>query len=95
MREPQRGGLDAVARRHGARRTAGFCETVRMFFSRPALVLAALGSGATQFITYGLGNFTTLFLMREKGMTLDEVASGTRWSSAIGMGGGHASSPGG
>ena len=45
-----------------------------MFFSRPALVLAALGSGATQFITYGLGNFTTLFLMREKGMTLSEVA---------------------
>ena len=45
-----------------------------MFFSRPALVLAALGSGATQFITYGLGNFTTLFLMREKGMTLNEVA---------------------
>ena len=45
-----------------------------MFFSQPALVLAALGSGATQVITYGQSNFTTLFLMREKGMTLDEVA---------------------
>ena len=45
-----------------------------MFFSRPTLVLAALGSGATQFITYGVGNFTTLFLMREKGMTLRQVA---------------------
>jgi MFS family permease len=37
-------------------------------------VLAALGSGSTQFITYGLGNFTALFLMREKGMSLEEVA---------------------
>jgi MFS family permease len=35
---------------------------------------AALGSGATQFVTYGLGNFTVLFLMREKGMTLENVA---------------------
>src|SRR4029077_3165353 len=53
---------------------SGFIPTVAMFFSRPTLVLAALGSGATQFITYGVGNFTTLFLMREKGMTLGEVA---------------------
>jgi hypothetical protein len=35
---------------------------------------AALGSGATQFVTYGLGNFAVLFLMREKGMTLEDVA---------------------
>ena len=28
-----------------------------MFFSHPALLLAALGSGATQFITYGAGQF--------------------------------------
>jgi len=52
----------------------GFWPTLTMFFSRPALVLAALGSGSTQFITYGMGNFTVLFLMREKGMTLSEVA---------------------
>jgi hypothetical protein len=45
-----------------------------MFFARPTIVLAALGSGATQFITYGLGNFATLFLMREKGMSLRQVA---------------------
>ena len=30
--------------------------------------------GATQFVTYAVLNFTTLFLMREKGMTLNEVA---------------------
>lgn len=71
VREPKRGGLDpAVA--SGQR--SSFFETFRMFFSRPTLTLAAFGSGATQFITYGLGNFATLFLMREKGMTLEQVA---------------------
>ena len=51
-----------------------FWETLAMFFSRRELLLAAFGSGATQFITYGLGNFATLFLMREKGMKLEDVA---------------------
>jgi preprotein translocase subunit SecG len=37
-------------------------------------MLVALASGANQFITYGLTNFAVLFLMREKGMTLKQVA---------------------
>ena len=73
VREPRRGGLDGSPA-DGPVRKAPFWATLRMFFSRPTLVLAALGSGATQFVTYGLGNFTTLFLMREKGMALGEVA---------------------
>ncbi len=73
VREPRRGGLDGGAG-HDAASGTGFWQGVAMFFSRPPLVLAALGSGATQFITYGLGNFATLFLMREKGMSLREVA---------------------
>jgi predicted MFS family arabinose efflux permease len=70
--EPRRGGLDRKAGQ--AAGPTRFWPMLAMFFSRPTLVLAALGSGATQFITYGVGNFTTLFLMREKGMTLNEVA---------------------
>ncbi len=73
VREPPRGGLDKRSERNVGGPTT-FWETVTMFFSRPALVLAALGSGATQFITYGAGNFTSLFLMREKGMTLRLIA---------------------
>jgi len=73
VREPQRGRLDRIQDPATASK-AGFWQTLAMFFTRPALVLAALGSGAAQFITYGLGNFTTLFLMREKGMTLDQIA---------------------
>ncbi len=73
VREPRRGGLDH-ATAHIAPVRAAFGQTLRMFFSNPVLLLVSLGSGATQFVTYGLGNFATLFLMREKGMTLGEVA---------------------
>jgi predicted MFS family arabinose efflux permease len=73
VREPPRGGLDHIAHQAAAGKT-GFAQTLKMFFSRPTLVLVALGSGATQFITYGFGNFAILFLMREKGMTLTEVS---------------------
>src|SRR4051812_21902126 len=50
VREPERGRFDA-----GTARVArsGFGETLRMFFRRKTLLLAALGSGATQMITYG------------------------------------------
>jgi MFS family permease len=51
-------------------------------------VLAALGSGATQVVTYGAGNFATLFLMREKGMTLGQVAIYYALVLGIGMGAG-------
>jgi len=77
VREPLRGGLDQRPIADGplaAVAASSFSQTIVMFFSRPALVLAALASGATQLITYGAGNFTTLFLMREKGMTLGQVA---------------------
>ncbi len=73
VREPRRGGLDHPEGQALEAR-AGFIETLRMFFSHPTLMLASLGSGVTQFITYGLGNFATLFLMREKGMTLADIA---------------------
>jgi MFS family permease len=73
VQEPRRGGLDR-ADQLAASKTS-FWQTFAMFFSRPTIVLTALGSGATQFITYGLGNFATLFLMREKGMSLRQVAA--------------------
>lgn len=49
-------------------------STCKMLFGNPVLRGMALACGATQFITYALLNFATLFLMREKGMTLPEVA---------------------
>jgi predicted MFS family arabinose efflux permease len=73
VREPARGELDPVSEAQPADKPA-FWGTVRMFFSHPVLMLAAIGSGATQFITYGVGNFAVLFLIREKGMTLSQIA---------------------
>ena len=76
VREPERGGLDVqiASQPDNKEQVTKFSDTLRMFVTHRVLMLAALGSGATQFITYGLGNFTTLFLMREKGMTLEDVA---------------------
>jgi len=84
VREPLRGGLDRLRGGVTAPST-DFWNTVAMFFSRPTLILAALGSGATQFVTYGLGNFTALFLMREKGMSLGDVAIYYALALGIGM----------
>jgi len=75
--EPARGGLDAVAPRDGRAGpapAAPFWATCRAFFSDPVLVRVSLACGATQFVTYGVLTFTTLLLMREKGMTLRELA---------------------
>jgi MFS family permease len=86
LREPVRGATDRAAAMPVAK--SGFGETVRMFFTHPVLMLAALGSGATQFVTYGLGNFAVLFLIREKGMTLPEIALWYALAVLFGMGAG-------
>jgi predicted MFS family arabinose efflux permease len=79
--EPEKGRLDvpvpAVVPAAGLDTEpakSGFWNTMGMFFTRPVLLLTALASGAIQFVTYATLNFTTLFLMREKGMTLQELA---------------------
>jgi MFS family permease len=76
VHEPVRGGLDehpqAVAARTPPR--APFWSTCRAFFADPVLLRVSLACGATQFVTYGLLTFTSLFLMREKGMTLRNLA---------------------
>lgn len=84
--EPRRGCLDSISDQATASKT-GFRQTLTMFVSRPTLMLAALASGATQFVTYGGTNFATLFLMREKGMTLNQMAVYYSLAVAIGMGG--------
>ncbi|MEG3124119.1 spinster family MFS transporter [Sphingomonas sp. GB1N7] len=76
VREPKRGASDPVPAHVPAvdEEKVRFGQAARAFFTRPILILVALASGATQFVTYATLNFTTLFLMREKGMTLGEVA---------------------
>lgn len=86
IREPARGTYDSAQAMPVEK--AGFLPTLRMFFANPTLMLAALGSGATQFVTYGLGNFAVLFLMRDKGMVLGDVAVWYALVLVVGMAGG-------
>lgn len=82
VREPKRGGLDAKpvetpvpeAEAVAVPPKSGFWETFRMFFADPVLFRISAACAATQFITYAVLNFTVLFLMREKGMEMGEVA---------------------
>lgn len=72
VREPVRGGLDQGAA-HTLER-APFWPTCRKFFANPVLLRLSIATGVTQIVTYAILNFTTLLLMREKGMTLGQVA---------------------
>jgi predicted MFS family arabinose efflux permease len=88
LRDPPRGGLDLAADGTAPLvEKAPFWATTKMFFTHPVLLLAALGSGATQFVTYGLGNFAVLFLREEKGMTALDVTIWYALALLIGMGG--------
>lgn len=86
VREPKRGETDVLpvttAPEVGRE---GFMATILRFFRNPLLLMASLASGAGNFITYGLLNFTVLFLMREKGMTLEDVAVWYALVVGIGM----------
>ncbi|MEZ0243334.1 MAG: spinster family MFS transporter [Sphingomonas sp.] len=88
LRDPPRGGLDkGVDGVVPVYEKAPFWATTGMFFTNPVLLLASFGSGATQFVTYGLGNFAVLFLMESKGMTLAQVSVWYALAVLIGMGG--------
>ncbi len=87
--EPPRGRFDPAPPSLAATEPAqSFVQTIFGFFGNKLLAVAALASGAANFITYGLANFATLFLMREKGMTLDQVAIWYALAVGLGMGAG-------
>ena len=86
VKEPVKGATDGLAAAPAEK--APFWPTLRAFFANPILTLAGFGGGATQFVTYGLGNFAVLFLIREKGMTLEQIAVFYAIALVIGMCGG-------
>jgi predicted MFS family arabinose efflux permease len=92
IREPRRGAKDVpvldTAAMDPKEEAVSFWGTLRMFAARPTLMLISLSSGANQIVTYGTLGFTTLFLMREKAMTLQEIAVWYALVLGIGVGGG-------
>jgi len=85
VREPKRGQQDADAAKPGIDAPERLTAMIAQFFGNPLLLMASVASGAGNFITYGLLNFTTLFLMREKGMALSDVAIWYALVVGIGM----------
>ena len=86
--EPPRGGNDAPDHAAPGAVPSSFAATIGRFFANPLLLLASVASGGANFITYGISNFATLLLMREKGMTLGQVAIWYALVVAVAMGGG-------
>ena len=71
VREPPRGRYDSAEARAAP---ASPVQALIAFSRRPELLFTALSAGLTAFIGYALLNWTPAFLMREKGMSLREVA---------------------
>jgi MFS family permease len=78
VREPRRGRLDPPG--SVSARRASVASAILAFVRKPALGFTALSAGLTAFIGYALLNWTPAFLMREKGMTLIEIAV---WYSTV------------
>jgi MFS family permease len=77
VREPQRGRLDpagAIAAR------GSVLSAIAAFARTPKLGFTALSAGLTAFVGYGLLAWLPAFLIREKGMTLIEIAV---WYSTV------------
>jgi MFS family permease len=72
VREPKRGRLDASASAHAA--TPSMFKAISFFVRSPTLMLTALSAGLTALVIYGLLSWMPAFLMREKGMTLTDIA---------------------
>lgn len=87
VREPARGASEEVAPAQ-ARSERPIRDLVKAVRAKPALLLTALASGVSAFISYALLNFAVLFLMREKGMSLEEVGLYYALMLAVAIGGG-------
>jgi predicted MFS family arabinose efflux permease len=82
VREPRRGRLDGAA---PLLARPSFVAAIGAFLGRPKLLFTALAAGLTAFVGYAAQIWGPAFLMREKGMTLEQVA--LWYSLAIGISG--------
>jgi predicted MFS family arabinose efflux permease len=71
VREPRRGRLDGA---DPALARPRFIAAIGAFLGRPKLLFTALAAGLTAFVGYAAQVWAPAFLMREKGMSLEQVA---------------------
>ncbi|RAK60655.1 MFS transporter [Phenylobacterium hankyongense] len=75
VREPKRGGLDALAAGHAAHPPSPpIGAAIASFFANRTLVLTAISSGLSAFVGYAMLSWNPAFLIRVKEMSLKDVA---------------------
>ena len=79
VREPKRGQFDVITPEPAdspASHTAslGMFNTLGLFIRTPKLMATAAATAVTSFVGYGLLNWMPSFLIREKGMNLEQIA---------------------
>jgi predicted MFS family arabinose efflux permease len=70
VREPIRGRWESAA---ATASKPSFGETLAVLRSRPSFWYIALGCAMTSFVSYGNGNFLSVFLIRNHGMSIADV----------------------
>jgi MFS family permease len=75
IRERRRGGADLNPDAAMAEAKVPLFESIALFFKSPILTLAAVSSGASGFVSYGILNWLPPLMMRDKGMTMADVAA--------------------
>lgn len=75
VREPPRGYSDPpeMQRKPGEARTS-FLQVMGILLRKPTYVHVVLGATIASFIGYGVGQFTTSFLIRTHGLTIQQAA---------------------
>ena len=72
IKEPPRGYTDPVALQGLAR--IGFVEALGILMKKPAYVHMVLGATLTSFVSYGIGQFTTSFLIRTHALSIQTAS---------------------
>ncbi|MBI1359824.1 MAG: MFS transporter [Alphaproteobacteria bacterium] len=92
VKEPKRGAADAPLDTHmeeapvEALERPGFIRTFIEFFTRPVLVLTALGCGLTALVGYAALGWNVSFLTRVKHMAIGDIALYYAMMIAVAMG---------
>lgn len=74
IREPPRGYSDPPELQNKTGERTSFVEVLKILMKKPAYVHVVAGATIASFIGYGVGQFTTSFLIRTHGLNLQQAA---------------------
>lgn len=74
VKEPPRGYSDPPELQRQPGEQTSFPEVIRILLGKPTYVHVVLGATIASFIGYGVGQFTTSFLIRTHGLTIQQAA---------------------